>query len=74
MFFGIYASISSNKFIEVTLLISIILYFAIAAGPFARTDRYRVPIMPYIILLSSYGTMQIKKIFEEYKIRRCDNF
>jgi hypothetical protein len=74
MFFGIYAAINRNKVIEVTLLISIILYFAIAAGPFTRTDRYRVPIMPYIILLSSYGTMQIKKIFEEYKIRSVDNF
>jgi hypothetical protein len=74
MFFGIYAAISSNKFTEVTLLISIILYFAIAAGPFARTDRYRVPIMPYVILLSSYGTMHIKKIYEEYKIRSAYKF
>lgn len=67
MCFGIYVAIRKNKFIEIILFISIIMYFAIAVGSVLPTERYRVPIMPYIILLSCYGIIQLHERFREYK-------
>jgi 4-amino-4-deoxy-L-arabinose transferase-like glycosyltransferase len=40
---------------EMLLFILIIVYFAMSSVSFTWTMRYRVPIMPYVILLSSYG-------------------
>lgn len=65
MFFGIYVAIKKINITYIVLFISIILYFAIAAGPFGYNSRYRVPIMPYILLLSSYGSIQLQGIFRK---------
>lgn len=67
MCFGIYAAIREKKFLKIALFISIIAYFAIATGPVSFTERYRLPIMPYIILLSGYGMNQLQRRFREYK-------
>ncbi len=70
MCFGIYTAIKERKFIDVSLFIMIIVYFALATGPFGFSPRYRAPIMPYIILLSSYGIVQLHIRFNEYKTKR----
>lgn len=62
MCFGIYMSIREKKFLkEIILFIFIIAYFTIATGPIAYCSRYRTPIMPYIILLSCYGIIQLQR-------------
>ena len=63
--YGIYASIEKNEFLQIILFISVIVYIAIATGPVSFDMRYRMPIMPYIILISSYGVMQLKIRFQE---------
>ncbi len=67
MCFGIYAAIREKNFLKIALFISIIAYFVIATGPVSFTERYRLPIMPYIILLSGYGINQLRRRFREYK-------
>lgn len=49
-----------------------IIYFAVATGTVAY-ERYRVPIMPYIIILSCYGIIQLQRRFREYRTRRKTN-
>ena len=43
---------------ELSLLWSIILSFAIVYSVFYAKTRYRIPIEPYIIILSAYGLWQ----------------
>jgi uncharacterized membrane protein len=70
MCLGIYTAIKETNFIDVFLFIIIIVYFALASGPFSVDPRYRAPIMPFIILLSCYGIVELHIRFNEYKIKR----
>jgi fatty acid desaturase len=54
MVMGIYSSIKRKELRIVTVFLVVIVYFAIATGA-AFGARFRVPILPYLILLSSYG-------------------
>lgn len=54
MIMGIYTSIKRSELRKVTALVVVIVYFAMATGS-AFHARFRVPILPYVILLSSYG-------------------
>jgi hypothetical protein len=49
--------------LRVALFISAITYFAIATGPVSFTIRYRLPIMPFMILFSCYGMIHLHGIF-----------
>lgn len=62
--FGIYASLKRER-VKASLLIVIISYFAIASAPFSSTDRYRLPIMPYVILFSCCGAFHLQSKFRE---------
>lgn len=59
--FGIYNAIRKKKFKEVVLFVSVIVYFVIASAGQASTYRanYRIPIMPYMIILSCYGMKEL---------------
>lgn len=68
MCFGIYKAIREKKITVVILFISIIAYFAIATSA-AFHGRFRVPIMPYIILLSSYSIIRLQERFRGFSLR-----
>jgi 4-amino-4-deoxy-L-arabinose transferase-like glycosyltransferase len=69
MCFGIYSCMRENKLMVMTLFLSIIIYFTIATGPVASySERYRVPIMPYIILLSCYGVTRLFTKMKKWNI------
>jgi len=71
MILGLVYAIKENKCMPIVLLLSAIVYFAIATSPVLYISaRYRTPIMPYIILLSSYGITQLYKTFKEYKAKK----
>jgi len=72
MFIGVFTAIKERKLSEVLLFVYTIIYFAVATGTVAY-ERYRVPVMPYIIILSCYGIIQLQRRFREYKIRRKTN-
>lgn len=52
---GVYKAIREKKWKGLFLIIIVIMYFTIPSVSIAITQRYRVPIMPFVILLSSYG-------------------
>lgn len=64
---GVYRAIKKNKKETLLLIIIIIIYFMIPALSISWTQRYRVPIMPYVILLSSYGMVYVQKVFKKTK-------
>jgi 4-amino-4-deoxy-L-arabinose transferase-like glycosyltransferase len=66
---GTRAAKRENKLTAV-LLISILIYFAIASGSFTVTERYRVPIMPFVILLSCRGMVHIRDAYMDHKARK----
>ncbi len=55
MLLGIYVGLKKKKWLPIILFLSIIIYFALATGPAGFDVRYRIPIMPFMILLSCYG-------------------
>lgn len=65
---GIYMSIRKEGFLAIVLFLSILAYFVIATGAIGHDGRYRAPIMPYIILLASYGIIQIQERRRKYKV------
>ncbi len=65
---GVYRAVKENEVISILLFILIIVYFALVSAPVAY-ERYRVPIMPYIVLLSSYGIVQLRGIIRGVTMR-----
>jgi 4-amino-4-deoxy-L-arabinose transferase-like glycosyltransferase len=66
---GVVMSSRDNK-PAALLLICVIIYFAMAAGSFTVTERYRVPIMPFVILLSCRGLVGLQQAWSERAKRR----
>jgi len=64
-FFTLYRS----ERVKFVLLMVIIFYFTIASAPFSFTDRYRLPIMPFVIIFSIHGAFFLQRILLE-KLRR----
>ena len=62
MCIGAYYAIKQKKTLEILLLLTIIAYFSLASAPLPSSPRYRMPIMPFIIILSCYGLTYIRKI------------
>jgi hypothetical protein len=58
MFLGIGAALKNKQFLQLILFFTIIIYFAVATGPAGFDVRYRMPIMPFIIVLSCYGMIK----------------
>ncbi|MBI4698328.1 MAG: transposase, partial [Nitrospirae bacterium] len=74
MCFGIYSAVRKEEFQKIVLFISVILFFVMASsGPViaeSAKPRYRVTIMPFVVMLSSYGTMELIKRFKGPAIER----
>jgi 4-amino-4-deoxy-L-arabinose transferase-like glycosyltransferase len=58
---GVFMAIRTKNLNKIVLYILIIAYFTIASASFAYAARYRVPIMPYIIILACYGISFLKR-------------
>lgn len=58
MCFGVYMAIREKNLIMAVLFLSVIGYFMVATGVFFHA-RFRVPVMPYIALLSCYGFSKV---------------
>jgi len=77
MCFGIYTSIRKKEFAKIVLFVFVIAYFALASfGVIADLSGYndvklrvRVPIMPYIILLSCYGMTELRDRWKHFHFR-----
>jgi hypothetical protein len=66
---GFFAAIKENR-AGAFLLLSVIFYFAFASAPFTATERYRLPIMPAVILLSCRGLAKMQKAWNGRKVRK----
>ena len=66
---GAYKAIRQKKGKALLLILIIIIYFTIPSVSIAMTQRYRVPIMPYVILLSSYGIGFLHTVFKKDNIK-----
>ncbi len=64
---GIYIGIQQKEFLKIGLLLVVIGYFFIASSGFALSERFRLPVMPYIILLSSYGMIRLRALQKNKK-------
>jgi hypothetical protein len=67
---GAYKAIRQKKGKALLLISIIIIYFAIPSVSIAMTQRYRVPIMPYVILLSSYGIGILYTVFKKKNLKQ----
>jgi 4-amino-4-deoxy-L-arabinose transferase-like glycosyltransferase len=66
--YGVYVSLRKKEFIKIVLFVSIILLCTIpAVARFTSTvaPRYRLPIIPYLIILSCYGVEALKWRFRK---------
>ncbi|HDH13032.1 MAG TPA: hypothetical protein ENG83_12685 [Nitrospirae bacterium] len=66
--YGIYVSLRKKEFIKIVLFISVILLCTLpAVARFSSTvaPRYRIPIIPYLIILSCYGLAALKCRFRK---------
>ena len=58
-FVGIVHGLKGERRLPVLLLLMICAYFIIIAGPIG-TGRYRLPAMPYLMMLAGYGCIQLR--------------
>ncbi|UCC39058.1 MAG: glycosyltransferase family 39 protein [Candidatus Aminicenantes bacterium] len=73
MCFGAYRSIKEKRYFELFLLLTILIYFLLASLTVSYTNRFRIPIMPYIVIFSCYGLEQIQDRLKGSKRRlKCD--
>jgi 4-amino-4-deoxy-L-arabinose transferase-like glycosyltransferase len=61
--YGIFTFLAENKLKKIILFIIIIFYFVIASAGIAYTPRYRMPIMPYMLIIACYGITRIQRRF-----------
>jgi len=61
MSLGVYLAVKQKKTTEILLLLTIVAYFVLASAPLPPNPRYRMPIMPFIIILSCYGLSNLRK-------------
>jgi 4-amino-4-deoxy-L-arabinose transferase-like glycosyltransferase len=66
---GFYAATKEHR-AGAFLLLCIIFYFAFASAPFTTTERYRLPIMPVVILLSCRGFFLIQEAINSRRKNR----
>ncbi len=55
--YGIFVSWRRYGFTHISLLLIPIAYFILTAAGFAMTERFRVPMLPYLLLFVSFGVM-----------------
>jgi hypothetical protein len=75
MCFGIYSAVCKKEFLKILVFVSVIIYFVLVSsgvvadihGYMAINARYRVPIMPYVVLLSCYGMTVLRNRFKKSK-------
>jgi 4-amino-4-deoxy-L-arabinose transferase-like glycosyltransferase len=67
--FGIFSAIKTKNFNKIILYIFIVFYFVITSAPFAYTERYRVPVMPYMIIIACYGVSHFQRRFHRHESR-----
>lgn len=48
------------------LFLSLFVYISVAAGPYGAYVRYRLPVMPGLLLIFSYGLFQIIDKVRQY--------
>jgi hypothetical protein len=60
MCLGIHAAIKDGRKETVLLFLLVIAYFWLASAPFTQDMRYRLPVMPYVILLASHGILFLR--------------
>ena len=74
--FGIYAAIRKKEFIKIVLFVSVVAYFVIASSGHtfhaAVHGRIRLPIIPYLIILSCYGMTELTHRFKKYPTGQAD--
>ncbi|GAJ14995.1 unnamed protein product, partial [marine sediment metagenome] len=64
MVIGIVKAVISRKYLGLSILLLIIAYYSAISGPLGFS-RYRLPVMPYILILSSVGIYWVGQRFRK---------
>lgn len=62
--YGLWLNLRERRLWSIALLGTVLVYFAFARGPQSNA-RFRVPMMPYIYLLGSYGLHRLFRLWKE---------
>jgi len=67
LLYGAYKALRTHSLVLLLFLL-IIGYFVAVTGPLGAEPRFRVPIIPFVTILSSYGIVEFVKVWKKHPV------